>query len=38
VETAKPDIEIGFRQYFRAGLPITVGTLIIGWLWLRFLA
>ena len=36
VETAKPDLEIGFRQYFRAGLPITVGTLVIGWLWLQF--
>jgi Na+/H+ antiporter NhaD/arsenite permease-like protein len=36
VETAKPEMQIGFRQYFRAGLPVTVGTLIIGWAWLRF--
>ena len=35
VETAKPDMHIGFRQYFRVGLPVTVGTLLIGWAWLR---
>jgi Na+/H+ antiporter NhaD/arsenite permease-like protein len=35
VETAKPDLHIGFRQYFRAGLPVTIGTLLIGWAWLR---
>jgi Na+/H+ antiporter NhaD/arsenite permease-like protein len=35
VETAKPDLHIGFRQYFRAGLPVTVGTLLIGCAWLR---
>jgi hypothetical protein len=27
-------VEIGFRDYFRAGLPITVATLIFGWAWL----
>jgi len=36
VETAKPVMHIGFRQYFRAGLPITVGTLALGWGWLRW--
>jgi len=36
VETAKPVMHIGFRQYFRAGLPITVGTLALGWMWLRW--
>jgi Na+/H+ antiporter NhaD/arsenite permease-like protein len=36
VETAKPQMNIGFRQYFRAGLPVTAGTLLIGWVWLRF--
>jgi Na+/H+ antiporter NhaD/arsenite permease-like protein len=36
VETAKPEMHIGFRQYFRAGLPVTLGTLLIGWAWLRF--
>jgi Na+/H+ antiporter NhaD/arsenite permease-like protein len=35
VETAKPEMHIGFRQYFRAGLPITIGTLLVGWAWLR---
>jgi Na+/H+ antiporter NhaD/arsenite permease-like protein len=35
VETAKPEMHIGFRQYFRVGLPVTVGTLLIGWTWLR---
>jgi len=35
VETARPDLHIGFRQYFKAGLPVTVGTLLIGWAWLR---
>ena len=36
VETAKPQMHIGFRQYFRAGLPITLVTIVIGWAWLRF--
>lgn len=35
VETAKPEMHIGFRQYFRAGLPVTAGTLLLGWAWLR---
>jgi len=35
VETAKPEFDIDFRQYFRAGLPVTAGTLLIGWAWLR---
>ena len=34
VETAKPEIEIGFWDYFRAGLPITLATLLVGWAWL----
>ena len=37
VETAKPVMHIGFRQYFRAGLPITIGTLALGWGWLRWM-
>ena len=36
VETAKPVMKIGFRQYFRTGLPITVGTLALGWGWLKW--
>ena len=37
VETANPVMHIGFRQYFRAGLPITLGTLAFGWAWLRWI-
>jgi len=37
VETAKPAMHIGFRQYFRAGFPITVGTLVLGWAWLHWI-
>lgn len=35
VEAARPDLHIGFWDYFRAGLPITLGTLLIGWTWLQ---
>jgi Na+/H+ antiporter NhaD/arsenite permease-like protein len=34
VESAKPEMEIGFWDYFRVGLPITVATLLVGWGWL----
>jgi Na+/H+ antiporter NhaD/arsenite permease-like protein len=34
VESAKPEVKIGFWDYFRVGLPITVMTLIVGWAWL----
>jgi Na+/H+ antiporter NhaD/arsenite permease-like protein len=34
VESARPEVEIRFRDYFRAGLPITVATLLLGWGWL----
>ena len=36
LESAKPEAEIGFWQYFRVGLPITVLTLLVGWAWLDF--
>ena len=36
VESARPEVEIGFREYFRAGLPITVATMIVGWAWLSW--
>jgi Na+/H+ antiporter NhaD/arsenite permease-like protein len=36
VETAKPDVEIGYRDYLRAGVPITLLTLSVGWAWLTF--
>jgi Na+/H+ antiporter NhaD/arsenite permease-like protein len=38
VESAKPEMEIGFWDYFRVGLPITVATLLVGWgglVWIR---
>jgi Na+/H+ antiporter NhaD/arsenite permease-like protein len=37
VETAKPETKIGFWEYFRVGLPITVMTLIVGWAWLEWI-
>jgi hypothetical protein len=36
VESAKPETKIGFWEYFRVGLPITVMTLIVGWAWLEW--
>src|SRR5579862_9186946 len=34
VESARPDVHIRFRDYFRAGLPITIVTMFFGWVWL----
>ena len=36
VESARPEVEIRFRDYFRLGLPVTVSTLAFGafWVWL----
>jgi Na+/H+ antiporter NhaD/arsenite permease-like protein len=36
VETAKPDVEIEFSDYIRAGVPITLLTLIVGCAWLSW--
>jgi Na+/H+ antiporter NhaD/arsenite permease-like protein len=36
VESAKPEIEIGFRDYLKAGVPITLMTLLVGWAWLNW--
>jgi Na+/H+ antiporter NhaD/arsenite permease-like protein len=36
VETAKPEVEIGFRDYLKAGVPITLLTLGVGWAWLTW--
>ena len=36
VERARPEVEISFRDYLRAGVPITVVTLLIGWAWLAW--
>jgi Na+/H+ antiporter NhaD/arsenite permease-like protein len=34
VESARPEVKINFWDYFRAGLPITIATLLVGWAWL----
>ena len=34
VETAKPEVHLGFWDYFRVGLPITLATMLVGWAWL----
>lgn len=36
VERARPEVRIGFWDYFRVGLPITLITLAAGWAWLAF--
>jgi Na+/H+ antiporter NhaD/arsenite permease-like protein len=36
VESARPDTTIGFWDYFRVGLPITLMTLVFGWAWLAW--
>jgi len=36
VERARPEVVIGFREYFRAGLPVTLATLFFGWAWLSW--
>ncbi|MGE0405208.1 MAG: SLC13 family permease, partial [Candidatus Korobacteraceae bacterium] len=37
VERAKGEVQIGFWDYFRVGLPVTLATLVFGWLWLTYL-
>ena len=36
VESARPEVEIGFWDYFRVGFPITLATLALGWGWLAW--
>ena len=36
VESAQPEVEIEFRDYLRAGVPITILTLTVGWAWLTW--
>jgi Na+/H+ antiporter NhaD/arsenite permease-like protein len=36
VERAKPEVTIGFHEYFRVGLPLTLATLVFGWAWLTW--
>jgi Na+/H+ antiporter NhaD/arsenite permease-like protein len=35
-ERASPDVHIGFREYFRLGLPLTLVTLAWGIIWLSW--
>ncbi len=37
VESAKPDLEIGFWDYFKVGAPVTLATLLAGWAWLTWM-
>jgi len=36
VERARKEVAIGFFDYFRIGLPVTLLTLLFGWLWLSW--
>ena len=38
VERARDAVHIGFWNYFRVGLPVTVSTLLFGWAWLAWTA
>ena len=37
VERARKEVRIGFFDYFRIGLPVTLLTLLFGWLWLSWI-
>ena len=37
VERARKEAAITFLDYFRIGLPVTVLTLFLGWLWLSWI-
>ena len=34
VEPSKSEVAIGFREFLRVGVPITLATLVVGWAWL----
>jgi Na+/H+ antiporter NhaD/arsenite permease-like protein len=36
VETSRPEANIGFREYLRIGLPVTLITLVMGTVWVWF--
>jgi len=38
IERARGEAEIGFLDYLRVGVPITLLTLLAGWLWLRMVS
>jgi Na+/H+ antiporter NhaD/arsenite permease-like protein len=37
VESARSELRIGFRDYLKVGVPITLATLLFGWLWVAWL-
>ena len=37
IERARPEAEISFTQYARIGVPVTIATLALGWLWLAII-
>jgi len=37
VERARKEVAIGFFDYFRIGLPVTLLTLLFGWFWLSWI-
>jgi Na+/H+ antiporter NhaD/arsenite permease-like protein len=36
VERSRPEVRITFGEYLRAGVPITLVTLVLGWMWLSW--
>lgn len=36
IEKARPEVEITFADYLRVGVPVTLATMAVGVLWLRF--
>ncbi len=36
IEKARPEVEITFKDYLRVGVPVTLATLTVGVVWLRF--
>jgi Na+/H+ antiporter NhaD/arsenite permease-like protein len=38
VEKARGETHVSFREYMRVGVPITIATVLIGVLWIRYLA
>lgn len=38
IEKARSEVHISFRDYLRVGIPITLATLVVGVLWIHFVA
>ena len=37
IEKARPEVEITFADYLRVGVPVTLATLVVGVVWVRFI-